>query len=226
MQYVSTTLRLHEAEANAAHNGNCLYFRCSAPSRNPGGPRAILFYYHGHSTTKPEDLTLNEACGPFILINFKAKDHSRPYQYLRERTWIPVKFARPPQGTKWEFQAISTRYFGQLHAEPRDCRTINEALRQARRPQSPASAASQSPISTHTQSHSSRASRLVVPNNTPVPLTRDGPSNTSTSSSASSQTGCTPKNESSTEEEQQEQEQEQDLQQEEEEPYEEVYEGG
>ena len=218
MQHISTPIRIQEAEANAAHNGNCLYFRCKA-SRTPGGQPSTLFYYHGHSATQPEDISLKESCGAFHLINFKAKDNSRPYQYLRERTWIPVTFSRPPSGTKWEFQAIPTRYFGQLHAEPRDCRTINNAIRSTRRlpgEQSPAASASHSPG--HVLQRPPTKTRLIAPNNTPSSATRNRTSNSSTSSSNSSRAGPSLKDETSGEDG--------DLPQEEEEPYEEVYEGG
>jgi len=219
MQHISTPIRIQEAEGNAAHNGNCLYFRCKAPSRTPGGQPSTLFYYHGHSVSQPEDLTLKESCGAFHLINFKAKDNSRPYQYLRERTWIPVSFSRPPYGTKWEFQAISTRYFGQLHADPRDCRTINNLIRANRRlpgEQSPTASASRSPSLTLPRPPTK--TRLIAPNNTPSSAARNRTSDSSTSSSVSSRTGPSLKGETSGEEEA--------LPQEEEEPYEEVYEGG
>ena len=120
-------IRVEEAEAEAHENKLFLYFRCQTASKSATGKPSNSYYFHAASAGGPSDLCLIECSGPYFLIRCGSKDHSRPYNYLLERSWTPVRFSKPPPGTTWSVQAIEPDYFGDNHATPRSAATINAA---------------------------------------------------------------------------------------------------
>ena len=127
MGSASSPIRVEVVEADAHENKLFLYFRCQTASKSVGGRPTNSYYFHAAFAGGPTDLCLIECSGPYFLIRWGAKDHSRPYNYLLERSWTPVKFSKPPPGTTWSVLAIEPDYFGDNHATPRSAATINAA---------------------------------------------------------------------------------------------------
>ena len=132
---IQTIIQVEQAEVNAFVLQHFLYFRRTTVSNVASKKATVDFFFQASGPSGPADICLYECSGPYFLAHWTAKSNSRPYQYLREREWLPVKFSRPGLGSTWEYQSSPVAYFGARHAQPRSrehLRTARHAYQAAR----------------------------------------------------------------------------------------------